>query len=245
MRSFVSRLKRLRSTHLIFLLCGLWVHDASAQDDGLSAFSPLRYGAKVGANLNQFSQTGMVTDFNIGAVASYQITSLIGVQAELGYMGIGGGLADRIVDYSNIEGTVSSITYQSRSLGVKNVELPVMAKIMIPTGGSTVSPKFLVGVSYGFSVASFENRDNYYNFNDGSTGFFSNSTENVTSSIQKHQFAVHGGFGLEYDLGNGKTFYQEVRYRYGLDNINIYSGIPGTGGKIIPSTLSLNFGYFF
>ena len=187
----------------------------------------------------------MVIDFNAGAVLKYQIGSAIAVQGELGYMGIGGGLEDRTIDYSAIEGTVNSITYQNRSLSVKNVELPVLAVIGIPTQGSSVSPKFLIGASYGYSVASFENRDLYYNFANGTNGFYSNSVENVTSSMQSHQFAVHGGFALEYDLGNGKSFYQEVRYRYGLDNINIYKGIPGTGGELIPSTLSLTFGYFF
>ncbi|WP_339811596.1 outer membrane beta-barrel protein [uncultured Imperialibacter sp.] len=245
MRSFVSRLRRLRSTHLIFLLCGLWVHDASAQDDGLSAFSPFRYGAKVGANLNQFSQTGMTLDVNVGAVGNYQVTEMIAVRGELLYMGIGGGLEDRTVDYSEIEGNVSSITFMNRSVSIKNAELPVMAVISIPTSGSSVSPKILIGASYGYSVASFETRDNYYNFANGTTGIHSNSRENITSSMQSHQFAGHAGFALEYDLGNGKSFYQEIRYRHGLDNINIYSGYPGTGGRLIPSTLSINFGYFF
>lgn len=187
----------------------------------------------------------MVIDVNGGGVISYQVSSLIGIQGELLYMGVGGGLADRTIDYSQVEGTVSSITFQNRSVSVKNVEVPVMAKISIPTQGSAVSPKFLIGASYGYSVASFETSDQFYNFANGSTGLFSNSTENVTSSMQSHQFAVHGGFGLEYDLGNGKAFYQEVRYRYGLDNINIYKGIPGAGGELIPTTLSINFGYFF
>jgi len=245
MTSFVSRLMRIRNTHLIFLLCGLWVHDASAQDAGSDASAPFRIGVKVGANLNQFSQTGMTIDVNGGAVAHYQVSNLIAIQGELLYMGIGGGLEDRTVDYSAVEGTVGSITYVNRSLSVKNAELPIMVKISLPTQGSAMAPKFLLGASYGYSVASFETRDNYYNFSDGGTGFFSNSRENVTSSFQSHQFALHGGFAMEYPLGNGKTFYQEVRYRYGLDNINIYKGIPGTGGELIPSTLSLNFGLFF
>ncbi len=245
MRSFVSRLRRLRSTHLIFLLCGLWVHDASAQDDGLSAFSPFRIGAKVGANLNQFSQTGMTLDVNGGAVANYQVGEMIAIRGELLYMGVGGGLENRTVDYSEIEGNVSSITFMNRSVSIKNAELPVMAVISIPTSGSSVSPKILIGASYGYSVASFESRDNYYNFSDGTIGIHSNSRENITSSMQSHQFAGHAGFALEYDLGNGKSFYQEIRYRHGLDNINIYSGYPGTGGRLIPSTLSINFGYFF
>ncbi|WOK05780.1 outer membrane beta-barrel protein [Imperialibacter roseus] len=246
MRSFVSRLRRLRSTHLIFLLCGLWVHDASAQDDGLSAFSPLRYGAKVGANLNQFSQTGMVIDVNGGAVVSYQVSDLIGIRGELLYMGIGGGLSDRVIDLSAFEGNILSVTYENRSRSIKNVELPVMAAISIPTNGSSVSPKFLIGASYGYSIASFESRDLNFTMADGSLAPpVSNTVENVSSSTQSHQFAMHGGFALEYGLGNGSSFYQEIRYRYGLDNINIDRGRPGLGGELIPSTISLNFGYFF
>lgn len=245
MRIFVTRLKRLRSTHIIFLLCGLWVYDASAQDTGIDAFNPLRIGAKAGANLNQFSQTGMVIDVNGGAMIHYQVANLIAIQGELLYMGIGGGIENRTVDVSEIEGTVASVTYMNRSLSVKNVELPIMVKLSIPTQGGSVFPKFLAGASYGYSVASFETRDNYYTFSDGTHGFFSNSTDNVTSSMQSHQFAVHGGFAVEYDLGGGKVFYQEIRYRWGLDNINIYRGIPGTGGELVPSTLSLNFGLFF
>jgi len=246
MRSFVPRLMRMRSTHLIFLLCGLWVHDASAQDAGLDAFDPFRIGLKVGANLNQFSQTGMTIDVNGGVVARYQVSSLIAVQGELLYMGIGGGLADRVVDLSSFEGNMLSVTYENRSRSIKNVELPIMAAISIPSNGSAITPRFLIGASYGYSIASWETRDLNFTLADGSLAPpVSNSVENVSSSIQSHQFALHGGFGLVYDLGNGSSFYQEIRYRHGLDNINIDRGRPGLGGELIPTTLSLNFGYFF
>ena len=245
MRIFVSRLRRLRSTHLIFLLCGLWVHDASAQDAGFDAFNPLRIGVKAGANLNQFSQPGMVIDVNGGAMVHYQITNLISVQGELLYMGIGGGVENRTVDLSGSEGTVASTTYLNRAFYMKNAELPIMVKLSLPTQGGTVAPKLLLGGSYSYSVATFENFDRFFQFSDGSVGQFSNATEMISSSIQPHQFAVHGGIGMEFDLGGGKVFYQEIRYRQGINNINIYRGIPGSGGKLFPSTISLNFGLFF
>ncbi len=245
MRIFVSRLRRLRSTHLIFLLCGLWVHDASAQDAGFDAFNPLRIGAKVGANLNQFSQTGMLIDVNGGAMVHYQVTNLIAVQGELLYMGIGGGVENRTIDFSGSEGTVSSTTYMNRSFYVKNVELPVSVKLSIPTEGGAVAPKVMLGGSYAYSVATFEEHDKLVQFSDGMFGQFSNAIDNISSSIQPHQFAIHGAVAMEYDLGGGKVFYQELRYRRGINNINIYRGIPGTGGKLFPSTISLNFGLFF
>jgi hypothetical protein len=203
----------------------------------------LRFGAKAGANLNQFTQPGTIIDFNVGAMLGIQFSEIIGIRAELLYSGLGGGLENFTRDLSDIGGTVSSVTYLNRSVYMKNVELPVMLTFMLGSEG-VVRPKILLGGSYAFMAATWEHNDKLYQFSNGMTGFYSNTVENITGQIQPHQFSVQGGISMEFDLG-GKIFVHELRYRKGVNNVNVLRGIPGTGGELLPSTISLSFGLLF
>ncbi|MGK7393444.1 MAG: outer membrane beta-barrel protein [Candidatus Cyclobacteriaceae bacterium M3_2C_046] len=237
-----------------------------AQDDdsggGSGSGFPLKYGPKVGGTFNQFQQPGAMLGVAIGGFANYELLDFMAVQLELMYMQQGGGREAYLRDYTAIGGPVNSVVFLNRYVKFHNIEVPLMFKFTLPDHkeGELV-PNLLVGVSYGFALAAFEHHDKLYYFGEDAVvdeAMRSNELENVGSNYEQHQFGFNVGFSLDVKLNDGKVFTPEIRYRGGLNDVNlINNGIPanindvtditaeGIAGDLYPSSVALFFSLTF
>jgi hypothetical protein len=201
-----------------------------------------RWGIKAGTTLNQFNQSGLTIGFNGGGFAKYYLIPLLDIQAELLYMMQGSGRDN--YTRSSIGGNISSITYMNRAVSFQSVEIPLLAVIKLGSIEGMIRPKVLLGGSYGYCFAAFERHDKLYVFTNGTEGIVGNAIENVGGEYEQHQFDAIGGFGLDFNLSGGKQFIFDVRYNYGLNDVNLFKS-PYVGGALYQNTLSINFGYAF
>ncbi|MCB0495765.1 MAG: PorT family protein [Cyclobacteriaceae bacterium] len=222
--------------------------DSYAQDvDETTARGGLAIGAKIGVNLNQFSQPGTNIGTNVGGFARYQILDFLDVQGELVYSLEGGGRQEfyRDMYIGGYDGPISDIYYINRSIYLHNIEIPVSARLTLPElNTGSIVPKFIVGGSYSFNLAAFESNDKVIYFNDGTSGLVSNTRENVRGDYFPHNFSAHVGMALDFALTNGNVFTMEIRYRQGFNNLNQVSTIISEiTDKLHSATLSINFSY--
>lgn len=174
--------------------------------------------------------------FTAGLVGSYEVADFFTVQAELLYKISGGGRADATRD---LAGEVLSVTYLNRSVAMQTIELPVMLYFTLAElNAGDIVPRLGVGASYGYCMAAFESHDKIYTLSDGTQTILGNRSENVTSDIESHQFAFKVGLAIDYKLESGKILGTEMRYSYGLNDVNLYK-TTYTGSAQIPTTLSL------
>jgi hypothetical protein len=247
-------MKFSRFLSLIFTVClgifsGLspvFSQDVSMGNAGTRAPSDksFRWGFKAGTTLSQFNQSGLTIGFNGGFIFKSRITEIIDLQAEALYMMHGSSRDDFTRSYANLGGNVLAVTYMNRAVSLQSASIPVLAILKLGSVEGMITPKVMLGASYNYCFAAFEKADKHYYFTDGTEGIVGNQIENVLSSYQQHQFYAIGGFGLDFNLSNGKLFIFDVRYHQGLSDINIFKS-PYVGGALYQSTLSLNFSYAF
>lgn len=213
-----------------------------------TANAQIEVGAKLGVNINQFSQPGTVFGFNGGAFARYPVLDFVSVRAELLYMQLGGARSAYGRDVSGVaDGDISFIFYSNRYVNLNNLEIPVLAEITHPDfAEETIKPKLLLGLAYGFLLSANETSEKTYSLNSGPVNqlTFSDTRDNVRSNYEHNQFAWIVGMGLDCKIGE-RTFTAEVRYRKSLTQMNLINTIttvPGQFGDLYPSTLSFNFG---
>jgi hypothetical protein len=231
------------------ILCGLspvYPQDVSMGNAGTRAPSDktFRWGVKAGTTLSQFNQSGLTMGFNGGFIAKYQINQLLDVQGEVLYKMHGSGRDDYYRSYADIGGNVTGINYMNRVVSLQSAEIPILAIFKLGSVEESIVPKALIGASYRYCFAAFERHDKHYFFSDGTEGIVGNQIENVLSDYENHQFDVIGGIGIDFNLNNGKLFMFDVRYNYGLNDINLFKS-PYVGGALYQSTLSINFSYAF
>lgn len=203
-----------------------------------------RWGLKAGTTLNQFNQSGLTIGFSGGGFAKYSLGELFDVQAELLYMMQGSSRDDYTRDLSDLGGDVTSERYINRAVTFQNIVIPVMGIYKIGSVEGAIRPKAMVGLSAGYCAAAFERRDILFTFSDGTTGISGQDLENVGADYQQFQFAYLVGFGVDYNLSNGKFFSYDVRYNGGLNDLNLFK-TPNLGGAIYQTTISINFSYGF
>jgi hypothetical protein len=203
--------------------------------------SELNIGAKMGANLNQFSQTGVHTGLNIGGFALYNLSEKLGVQGDLTYNAIGAIKNDYFLTSTNPNQTLQ---YVDRSVTSHNAELAAVLKYNLGSSADVLKPKVFIGAAYGYAVAVFEKHDLVATtYIDGGMlqSRSGSSYENVGDTYEAHQFAGIFGVSFDYLLSNGKIFTTEVRYRRGLNDLSNYPGNVGVGDAWA-NTISINFG---
>ena len=224
-----------------------------AQDTGGGLMGgDLTIGAKVGANFNQFSQPGTTIGGSLGGYARYGFLEFLEVQAELMYSLNGGGRREYTRDLSSLPAGsgsnnqfIDNILYINRSILLHTVELPISARLGLPElNNGTIVPKLILGGSYSFNFAAFENNDAIFNFANGSSSLVSNLNENVRGDYFSHAYSAHAGIALDFNLENSKVFTMEFRYRKGLNNINkVKTTIAELTDKLYSSGFSINFSY--
>ncbi len=209
-------------------------------------------GARAGANFNQFQQPGTAIAGNVGAFGRYGLTDFLEVQADLLYSVEGGGRRDYTPDIIpsdvnpfNGDGLLSSLDYINRSVYLQNVQLAISARLTLPELNSgAMVPRFIVGGSYSYNLAAFEQRDLFFHFNDGREVILSNRTENVGGDFFDHNLSAHGGFAMDYNLSNGNVFTMEFRYSHGFTNqIETEVGQAVLIEDLRTNTFSINFSY--
>ena len=227
-------------------LSPVFSQDVSMGNAGTRAPSDkiFRWGIKAGTTLSQFNQSGLTMGFNGGFIFKSRINQLLDVQAELLYMMQGSSRDDYYRSYADIGGNVTGINYMNRAVSLQSAEIPILAILKLGSVEGSIVPKVLLGASYGYCFAAFERHDKHYFFSDGTEGIIGNQIENVLSEYENHQFDAIGGFGIDFNLDNGKLFMFDIRYYYGLNDINLFKS-PFVGGALYQSTLSLNFSYAF
>jgi hypothetical protein len=213
------------------------------------AYAQIEAGAKLGVNLNQFSQPGTVFGFNGGAFARYAVMDFVNVRTELLYMQQGGGRSSYTRNFSGSgsDGNITSITYNNRYVNLNNVEIPVLVEITHPDfPEESIKPNLILGVAYGFLLSATESSERTYALASGTTTqvTFSDAHDNVRSNYQHNQFGLIAGMAIDFKIGD-RTFTTEIRYRKSLTQLNLINSInqvPGQFGNLYSSTLSINFG---
>lgn len=218
-------------------------------------------GAKTGVNLNQFSQPGTTIGLNAGVFASYRLTPFLSVRFEPHYSQEGGGRPDYWRSYEEISNDIYGIAYINPSVRFHNLQLPLLLELSLPElNDQSVVPVLLIGGSYAMTMASFEQHTKRYHFtseNLNAQDYYSPPAldiayerENVADNYTRNQWSLWFGMGTQFKTGE-RTFMFDVRYRHGLNSLNNLRfsspgngddiGVPGTGGKLYSSSLSLNF----
>jgi hypothetical protein len=231
------------------------------------AFAQIVVGAKVGTNLNQFSQPGTTVGLNLGAYGTYQALPFLNVRFEPHYSQEGGARPDYSRDYSAISDNIESVHFINPSVLFHNVQIPLFAELTLPEfSEGTIRPKLMLGVSYAIMVAATEMHTKRYEFieNSGSGSSLdpledeepamidvAYERETVTDNYARNQWSLWFGMGLDFEAGE-RSFSFDIRYRKGLSDLNNLRfaspgnstgtiGVPGTGGQLFSSSLSFNF----
>ena len=229
-------LKLSTGTVLVVLLLG-FCKPAFAQESG-----GMGYGLKLGSTFNQFNSSGLMIGGNFGGFFSYRVTDFMNVQAELLYMLHGGSRDGFVRDYSFTGGNVVYIQYSNRAVLMHSIKVPLMVGFNLPDQVSeSVTPRLILGISYGYMMAAFEIHDKTYKFTDGTEGIVGKEKENVKAEYEPHQFDIIGGVALDFTLSSGKVMTMDVRYQHGLNDINLFKSSTN-GGAIHQQILSVNFG---
>jgi hypothetical protein len=217
-------------------------------------------GAKTGVNLNQFRQPGTTMGASLGAYGSYQFNPWVTLKFEPQYSLEGGARPDYTRNYSEVSDNVSSIEFLNPSVKFHNLQFPLLIEVTLPElTDQTIIPFIVVGASYSLTMASLEQHTKRYIFFDelNSSSYYESvrldvayQSENVTDNYNRNQWSLWLGMGMKVKTGD-RTFGFDVRYRHGLNNLNQLRfaspgngsdlGVPGTGGNLFSSTLSLNF----
>lgn len=225
----------------------------------VSAQEQISVGAKVGANLNQFTQPGTTIGVSVGAFGKYPIKPFLDVKLELLYSQQGGARQSYYIDYSSLGGNVSAVDFINPSVTMHNIEVPVLAELTLPEfAEQSVIPKLIVGGSYSFMMKASETHTQRFIFSDGSTPSVDvgNQHDDVTDNYTRNQFSAIVGLGVMFKTEK-RDFQFDVRYRQGFTQVNLIKypdaiqktgsssvSLPaanGVGGNLYTSTLSINF----
>jgi hypothetical protein len=219
------------------------------------AYGQITLGAKTGVNLNQFSQPGTTIGVNAGIYGTYRVNSFLSVRLEPQYSQEGGGRPDYYRDYSEISNDVYAIQFINPSVRFHNLQIPLFVELTLPElSDQTITPVLMLGASYAMTISAMEQHTKRYTFIEGNIDSsydtyqgldVSYQRENVLDNYARNQWSVWFGMGLQFK-GGERTYSFDVRYRQGLNNLNNLrfvspAYVPGTGGNLLSSSLSLNF----
>lgn len=225
--------------------------------DGTSGSLDLVIGAKVGVNFNQFSQPLTTIGGSAGGFVRYQVLDFLEVQGELLYSLQGGGRMEYSRDYNlssgsgsgsggaSYDGPIDYVQYVNRTVLLHVIGVPISARLGLPElNGGAIIPKLILGGSYSYNFAAGENNDKIFYFVNGTRGLVSDTYDNVTPNYFPHNFSLHAGIALDFNLADAKVFTMEFKYRQGLSNLNqVQTTITELTDKLYSSGFSINFAY--
>lgn len=230
----------------------------------VSAQAQISVGAKVGANLNQFTQPGTTIGVSAGAFGKYPIKPFLDVKLELLYSQQGGARQSYYIDYSSLGGTVTAVDFINPSVTMHNLEVPVLAELTLPEfAEQSIVPKLILGGSYSLMMKATETHTERFIFSDGFSGNSPTPSvdagyqhDDVTDNYARNQFSAIVGLGVMFKTEK-RDFQFDVRYRQGFTQVNLIKypdaiqkaggssialpAVNGVGGNLYTSTLSINF----
>lgn len=122
-----------------------------------SVLAQISVGAKVGGNLNSFSQAGTTVGMSLGAYGSYQVLPFLLVKLEPQYSLEGGSRPDYTRFYANVSDNISSIQFLNPSVYLHTVQVPLLVELSLPEfSEEAVKPVIILGLSYATLVSAKE-----------------------------------------------------------------------------------------
>jgi len=216
---------------------------------------------KIGGGTNELSQDYTSRSaVNIGIFVEYPITENFSIQSEVNYDGQGGqrtGLQP--ITNSELPPNPNGPYYYAdfRNVSILNyLEIPVLLKYTF--GGEGMRFQGNLGPYIGFLLNASEessgtslvytdkNRSplmiplppDYQTYGEAPPQSF-NATTNVYDSIKKINVGAAGGIGIIYPLNTNQRISFDVRFTYGITNIQKYS----EDGKNHTGNLVISLGY--
>jgi hypothetical protein len=180
----------------------------------------MMFGVKGGLNLanltgDDVSDASIKTGVGVGAFLTYDLTEIFGVQPEVLFTMKGAKVKD--VDLGDVTWKVSYI------------EIPVLVKVNLPTGGN-VKPALFVGPGFGFLLSS--------KLSDG-------DEVDVKDATTSTDIGIIVGAGIAYKMEKGAITF-DARYEVGMTTI-VKEEDEDTGSKpdVKNSVISFMVGYAF
>lgn len=156
-------------------------------------------GFKAGLNIANVhgddipDECGTIMGLCAGGFITYSINEMFAIQPELLYTMKGSKCEDELPALGNVEMTFS----------LNYLEIPVLAKLTIPTQGS-VKPNLFVGPALGINLSAKLKVE-----------AFGESEEEDIEDVKSTDFGVVFGGGVDFGLGQGKITF-DARYTLGL-----------------------------
>ena len=165
-----------------------------------SSAQNMQIGPKVGLNIANVggddsdelfpSSPDSRTGFNGGLFFMYQFNNLFAIQPEA---------------YYTMKGATSDFMGVDLTLKLDYIEIPVLFKVVIPSGGTNLKPAVFVGPAVGFNMDA-KIKGEY----QGET-----EEEDIDSLVTSTDFSIIFGGGLGFMVGNNELGV-DIRYSLGL-----------------------------
>ncbi len=186
--------------------------------DSVEARSKFELGVKGGLNIATASvdfidNNESKTYFGFGASLAIHINESFTIQPELLYMQK--GTVFRQFAVVVIEGIPVTVTQETETKG-SFLEIPILAKLTIPTSGQ-VRPSFFAGPAIAFNLSA---KDKITLSASAMGGYYSETEEfDIKDETASIDFGLVLGGGIDFLLSN-VTLSVDGRYNLGLVNLN-------------------------
>lgn len=181
--------------------------------------NPQSFGFKLGAGIADFAgddadDMDSKTTLCFGGFFTYSINEQFAIQTELLYVEKGAEWSEEFYDY------ISGYYITARGdadLTLKYIEIPVLAKFIIPVQTSTVKPNIFCGLALAINTEAEIEMKGSINI-DGYSESFS-ETEDISDEINSFDMGLIFGAGIDIPAGNGAVTL-DARYNMGLLNVS-------------------------
>lgn len=166
------------------------------------SFAQMQIGLKLGGNIANLTgddagNPDSKVAFAFGGFFAYQLSSLFVVQPEVYYTMKGAK------DKLSISGTDIDIT-----ITLNYIEIPVLAKLLIPVKGSNINPSIFAGPFVGINTTAKSKAE-----------YSGGSEEADIEDIKSTEFGLQFGGGVGFNMGKNKLGV-DIRYILGLTTID-------------------------
>ena len=232
--------KKIKSQLSLLLLAGMITTlstSLSAQDGGgSSVMDNIHYGAKVGATISSFTNQQPHNSIKLGLTTGlyswYSFNETMAVQLEASYFQAGGRLLD--FDYPK---DLSLDTYyvlktNNNAVTMHNIDIPLLFRYTYSLGDISVVGN--LGCALGINMLTGETTETTQIADDGLWTTHTGET-NITNAIERYNYAVTAGVGLEVPISKDYMVLVDLRYRYGLNTVYksySYRNIPQVNGDL-------------
>lgn len=213
----------------------------------------LKYGVKGSFLVNNITveNQGYSTfkpGYSIGAFVQYDLLDNLGVSFEPVYAIKGANNIDPLIIYSQTSpllwnsATETPIEYKSHDLSYSVIEMPILAQFKLEMG--SMGLRVFVGPTMDFIL----NATHHYVIEDETLpSDFSRDIElaaDVTDRFAYYDFGVIGGVGFDIEA-DPIDIRVDLKYRYGLTNLNKVSNKPAIYGHSIGLSVGVGINKFF